>query len=214
LEPTKANQWTRRLTKLSVLIGYGMGTGCAICFGGPYFGNDQKGTDVILMTGASITAISCAIGGATTAYGVWEIRALQRTISTVSSTGKALKVMVPLLAAMAVVLGCCITPFWFGIALIPWVRERAFVFFYGACTPIWIIFHGLGVYELQQLRKRQAAQMRQRQIIPSASSIHKSNTQTNAIADTVAATKQALLSNEQQRHSARRRKRGAAPEIT
>jgi len=55
------------------------------------------------------------------------------------------------------------------------------------------------VYELQQLRKRQAAQMRQRQIIPSTSSIHESNTQTNAIADTVAATKQALLSNVQQR---------------
>jgi hypothetical protein len=55
------------------------------------------------------------------------------------------------------------------------------------------------VYELQQLRKRQAAQMRQRQIIPSTSSSHESNTQTNAIADTVAATKQALLSNEQQR---------------
>ena len=64
---------------------------------------------------------------------------------------------------------------------------------------MWIILHGLGVYELQQLRKRQAAQMRQRQIIPSTSSSHEGNTQTNAIADTVAATKQALLSNEQQR---------------
>jgi hypothetical protein len=90
LETTKANQWTRWLTKLSVLVGYGIGTGCAICMGGLYFGNDQKGTDAILMTGTSIAGIFFLIGAATIAYGVWEIRALQRTISTVSSTGKAL----------------------------------------------------------------------------------------------------------------------------
>jgi hypothetical protein len=38
-----------------------------ICFGGPYFGNDQKGTDAILMTGISIAGTFTAIGGATMA---------------------------------------------------------------------------------------------------------------------------------------------------
>jgi hypothetical protein len=133
------------------------------------------------------------------AYGVWEIRALQKTISTALSTGKALKVMVTLLAAMAVVLGCSLPVFFLSIALIPWVRGRALVFFFVGCAPLWIVYYGLGVYELQQLRKRQAAQMRQRQVTPSASSSHEGNTQTNDIADTVATTKQALLSNKQQR---------------
>jgi hypothetical protein len=124
---------------------------------------------------------------------------LQRTISTVSSTGKALKVLVPLLAALAFLLVCLIPGFFFGIALIPWMRGRAFAVFTGGISPVWIVFYGLGVYELQQLRKRQAAQMHQRQIIPSVANDHEGNTQTSAIANAVAATKQALLSSEKLR---------------
>jgi hypothetical protein len=84
------------------------------------------------MIGLPITGTFIAIGGGTIAYGVWEIRALQRTISTVSSTDKALKVLVPLLAAMAGLFICCMAPFYISIALIPWMRGRAFAFFFSA----------------------------------------------------------------------------------
>jgi len=54
-------------------------------------------------------------------------------------------------------------------------------------------------YELHQLYQRQAAQKQQRQIMPIDANNHNIIAQTTTIADTIAATRQALLDNKQSR---------------
>jgi len=72
--------------------------------------------------------------------------------------------------------------------------------------PTWVlsaIFFLFGVVELHQLHKRQAAEKQQRQIMPTSSNnstdTHNSAAQTSTVADTIAATQQALLSSKQSR---------------
>jgi hypothetical protein len=198
LEPAKAKKWTRKLTDLSVLTGYGAGTGAAICFGGPYFGEDQKNTDTALTTGFVIfSAFLCIAAGAMT-YGLLEIRALQNAIRADSSTAKALKNLVTLFTLMTAFFAflplSCIT-----MAAVPWLLARAGTIFYLANVPLFPFVAGLAVYELHQLHKRQAAQKQQCRITPTSTNGRTTSERTNTITATVAATKQALLSNEQQR---------------
>jgi len=200
LEPANAKKWTRKLAKLSVLVGYGMGIGCGICFGGPHFGQDQKSTDTILRIGCVIFSAFCGLMAGSLAYGVAKIRALQLTISADSSTGKALKKLVPLLtlaAAFFVFLSLAL----FTVAVVPWLLARAntFFLFTVAVAQLFIINGGVVLYELQQLHKRQAAQKRQCQITPTSTNGHTSGERTSIITNMVAATHQALLSNTRQR---------------
>ena len=131
-------------------------------------------------------------------YGLLEIRALQNAIRADSSTAKALKKLVTLFtlltACVAFFALSCIT-----MAAVPWLLARAGTFFYLACVPLFPIFAGLAVYELHQLHKRQAAQKQQCRITPTSTNGRTTSERTNTITATVAATKQALLSNEQQR---------------
>jgi hypothetical protein len=55
------------------------------------------------------------------------------------------------------------------------------------------------VYELQQLSKRKLAQKQQRQILPTSTGTQGSAVQTSAIANTIAATQQALKSSKRSR---------------
>jgi hypothetical protein len=225
-EPAKAKKWTRKLNGLSLLVGYGGGAGLAIVYGGPLLADSQKSTDASLIVGFTCTAVFVVICASSCACGVLEIRTLQHaaqvreassnsgrkkvTIREDLSSGKVLqKKLVLLLVVLTVALGSlgcmCVA-----IVSTPWLRARAFTISVVVCAPLYLLYYGLAVHELQQLQKREAApnlhMLRDRsyrraigQIVPTSTNDYNSNEKTNVIADMVAATKQALLSNEQQR---------------
>jgi hypothetical protein len=163
LEPAKAQAATRRLYEVSLLIICGHGTGNAVAFCGLYFGHDKKSTDTILIAGLVCTGVFAALLSGTIAYSVSRVRTLQSTIRVNSTAGKALKIMVPLLAGLAGLWGCAVAPVCMLLATVPWLRARAGTIFFVLFVPLWPMLGRLGVYELQQLHKRQAAQ-KQRQV--------------------------------------------------
>jgi hypothetical protein len=131
--------------------------------------------------------------------GVLELRAMQKTVSRNSSIGKTLKMLIPVL-----VFGSC-----FGvngvmmilvIAFVPWVRHRAWAFLQFVILNGGISGIMMALYELQQLRKRNALKKQQRQINPLDA--NDDNPPTSIIASTIAATKKALLNQKQVRREA------------
>jgi hypothetical protein len=130
---------------------------------------------------------------------MWELRAVQKTISKGSSTGKTLKNLVPILVALAITIGNAALA-GITIAVTPWLRERGFMVFFLALAPIWPPAYGIALYELQQLQKEKQRRSSIQKIMPMRRKNRiAASERTSAVADTVAATKLALLRNEQQR---------------
>jgi hypothetical protein len=78
---------------------------------------------------------------------------------------------------------------------IPWLRHRAgtvWIFIWMSCPPLALV---MGAYELQQLGKRKSV------VMPASNVGQNRVLQTSTVADTVAATKQALLSGNRQRRN-------------
>jgi hypothetical protein len=117
-------------------------------------------------------------------------------ISADSSTGKTLKKLSPLMLFLAILFGNWAVGFSLIVA-IPWVRHRAGTIWTLLCVSAVAAITPVSAYELQQLGKRQAAQKQQCQIMPTNNS--DSHQTTSAIADTVAATQQALRSGNRTR---------------
>jgi hypothetical protein len=189
LEQAKSNEWTRRLNLLAMFSGGGHGSGMLIVFIGCHFARDQKGTDAALIAGFACTSMTLFVVSSVGLYGYLELRGLQKVISADSSTGKTLKKLSLLVLFTAISVGnwaVCNSL----IVVIPWMRHRAgtlWVLMVASAVPLNIAAY---VYELQQLGKRQAAQKQRCQIKPTDNS--DSHQTTSAIADTVAATQQAL----------------------
>jgi hypothetical protein len=201
LEPAKANRWTRRLQRLSRVVAYGMAAGMCIAFAGSFFARTEENTDAAIMVGVCLLGVSVCPVGVAFVLGVLELRALQKTVSWDSSIGKMLKMCIPVLAIMAVFVFTS-TPLLLAISFVPWMRHRAwallqFTFLNGSMTLIM-----LPLYELQQLRKRNALKQQQRQINPLDAAANDDNPLTSIIASTIVATKQALLSKKQVRREA------------
>jgi hypothetical protein len=90
----------------------------------------------------------------------------------------------------------------FVCVFVPWVHHRAWAVLGFVVESGCLLFPAFGMYELQQLHKRKAMQKQQRQITPLRISSSDPTASTRTIADTVAATKQALQSQKQVRRKA------------
>jgi hypothetical protein len=196
LEQAKSNKWTRRLSLLAFFSGCGHGGGMLIVFIGCHFARDQKGTDAASIAGFACASMTLFVISAAMFNGYLELRGLQKVISADSSTGKTLKKLSPLMLFLAILVGNWAVGFSLIVA-IPWVRHRAGTFWTLMCAAVSPLMTAFSVYELQQLGKRQAAQKQQCQIMPTDNS--DSHQTTSAIADTVAATQQALRSGNRTR---------------
>jgi hypothetical protein len=134
------------------------------------------------------------------ALAVFELRTLQKNISRNSSTGKTLKMLVPMLCFCTVGAGNGGLSL-FAFAFVPWLRHRAWTLFSFLIFLGWTCVFMMGGYELSQLHKRKAMHKQQHQIVP----LHTNTghaTRTSTIASAVAATKQALQSQKQVRREA------------
>jgi hypothetical protein len=201
LNQSKAKDWTRRLSQLS-LAGYLHGGGLLIVYIGSHFAHDQQSSDTAVTVGITCTAIAVGIIAFLCFYACFELRALQKTVSPDSSTGKTLKKIYPIILSGGIVsLNCCLS--FSLIPVVPWLRDRTgtvlLLLWLSTAPPL---FFGC-LHELHQLHKRQAAEKQQRQIMPTSSNnitdTHNSAAQTSTVADTIAATQQALLSSKQSR---------------
>jgi hypothetical protein len=184
------------------LAGYLHGGGFLIVYIGSHFAHDQQSSDIAVTVGSTCAAIAVGILGILFFYASFEMRALLKTVSPDSSTGKTLKKIYPLLVSGGILsLNCCLS--FVLIPVVPWLRDRTgtvWLLLWLACTPL---FFFTCLYELHQLHKRQAAAKQQRQIMPSSSNnitdTHNGAARTSTVADTIAATQQALLSGKQSR---------------
>jgi hypothetical protein len=201
LEQTKSKKWTRRLDLLSKLVGCGHGGGVFIAGIGCYFAHDQKGTDMAVGVGITCIGMALLLASSVLFYGYLELRGLQKLISADSSTGKTLRKLSPLL-----LLGTILVGNWGAVGLlsvaISWLRHRAgtiWIIVGASCPPLW---SSVCAYELQQLGKRKTSQkQQQRQIISTSKDGQKNPLQTRSVADTIAATEQALLSGNRTRRN-------------
>jgi hypothetical protein len=198
LEQHKAKAWTRRLNWLGLIAGYGHGAGCLITCVGCHLARNQKETDAFVAAGFTCMVISLLTFGCTLTYGAVELRGLQKGISAQSSSGKTLKKIFSIIAAIAILfhntsLGMLL------ILSIPWLRHRAGILWIMQWATCVLVLPVISVYELQQLSKRKAAQKHQRQILPTNTGAQGSAVQTSAIANTIAATQQALRSSKRSR---------------
>jgi hypothetical protein len=198
LEQAKSKKWTRRMNLLSK-GGPIHAAGVFIAEIGCHFSHDQKGTDMAVGAGVTWIGITLLVGSSAVFYGYLELRGLQKVISADSSTGKTLRKLSPVLLWAAILVGN-----WAAlellVAAIPWLRHRGGTFFILCVTSVPPLFAMMCAYELQQLGKRKTAQKQQRQIIPTSSGNQKRASQTS-VADTVAATQQALLSSNRLRRT-------------
>jgi hypothetical protein len=201
LEQAKSKKWTRRMTLLSKPVGWGHGGGAFIAAVGCDFARDQKGTDMAVGAGLTVIICSFILASSVLFYGYLELHGLQKVIGADSSTGKALRKLSPFLLYLGIMVGN-----WAAMGLlcvaIPWLRHRAGTIYILLCSSGAPLVTVMCVYELQQLGKRKAAQkQQQRQIISTSKDSQKSALQTSSVADTVAATQQALLSGNRLRRN-------------
>jgi hypothetical protein len=156
LNQSKAKEWTRRLSQLS-LFGYLHGGGFLIVYSGSHFAHDQQSSDTAVAVGTICTAIAVGILAFLVFYGCAEIRALQKTVSPDSSTGKTLKKIYPILGVLGIMaLNGCLS--FSLISVVPWLRDRTgtvLLLVWLAVAPVLFLF---ALHELQQLHKRQAAE--------------------------------------------------------
>jgi hypothetical protein len=194
LEQAKSKKWTRRMNRLTKLVGYGHGGGVFIASIGCHFAHDQKGTDMAVGVGFTCFGMVLIYGSSALFYGYLELRGLQKVVSVDSSTGKALKKLSPMLLLQAIMVGN-----WGAAELlcatIPWLRHRAgtiWILIWFTCPPLAFVMCG---YELQQLGKRKSV------VMPTSNVGQHMALQTSSVADTVAATQQALRSSNRLRRN-------------
>jgi hypothetical protein len=190
LNQSKAKEWTRRLSQLS-LVGYLHGGGFLIVYSGSHFAHDQQSSDTAVAVGITCVAIALSIIAFLILYACFELRALQKTVSPDSSTGKTLKQIYPILGVLGIMaLNGCLS--FSLIPVVPWLRDRAGTIVLLIWLPVTPAFVFLCLHDLQQLRKRQAAKKQLRQIMPASSNnitdTHNGAARTSTVADTIAAT--------------------------
>jgi hypothetical protein len=108
LEQTKSKLWTKKMNRLTRVVGWGHGGGMFIASVGCHFAHDQKGTDMAVGVGITCFGMVLVYGSSVLFYGYLELRGLQKVVGADSSTGKALKKLSPYLlynAIMAVTIG-------------------------------------------------------------------------------------------------------------
>jgi hypothetical protein len=198
LDQSKAKAWTNRLNWVGLVGGFVHGAGALITWVGIHLAHDQKGTDLFVATGFASVAIAMLIVACTMAYGALELRGLQKVISAQSSSGKTLKKLLPIVTSMAILCGNSVVNLLL-VPIVPWLRHRAGIIWILLWATFAPLFHLVLAYELQQLSKRKLAEKNQRQILPTSTDTHERAVQTSAIANTIAATQQALRSSKRSR---------------
>jgi hypothetical protein len=87
LNPAKARQWTRRLRLVSHVLRHGVGSMC-LAFTGCYLAQNEETTDVAIMISYRGYSIGLACWGGAFFLALLDLRALQKTLTPESSTGK------------------------------------------------------------------------------------------------------------------------------
>jgi hypothetical protein len=172
-----------------------------IAFAGSFFARTEENTDAPIMVGLCLLGVSLTPLCVACFWGQSELRALQKTVSRDSSIGKTLKVLIPFLVLL-VVMFMWAAPLMLTVSFVPGERHRAWALMQLTMVNGYIIVNMIPLYELQQLRKRNALKQQQRQINPLDAAADDDNPLTSIIASTIVATKQALLSQKQVRREA------------
>ena len=74
-----------------------------LAFTGCYLAQNEETTDVVIMIGYTGYAIGILCYGGAFFLALLDLRALQKTLTPESSTGKTLKLLVPIIAMIAVI---------------------------------------------------------------------------------------------------------------
>jgi hypothetical protein len=195
LQPEKAHMWIKRLKSLSSVIGVVLGGGMGVAVIAPCYLHDEASIDIVLMVTFTTIAVATGILALFGFLAVADLKALQKTISAESSTGTALKRLVPVLT-MATVVSANFPPNWLIFAFVPWLRHRANTAWLLLAMPLTPMQLVINAYEMYHLHKRQAATQR---ITPTVVSTKRRKTTTRITQqdkEKIAATKYALCTKQ------------------
>jgi hypothetical protein len=203
LEQGKAKRWTEWLGWAALIFGYGVGPfslgGMAV---GAYSAHNERSVHIVLMVGFAIGGSCFGAAGALMGHAVTELRGLLKMIGTQSTTGKMLKTeSIPILIALEGTF-FTVSVFMLVCAFVPWLRHRAGTVLRLGFVVIPLCSTLCAVFELHQLKRRKAAQKQQHQITPTSNTSTRNKSMlSTTIADTIAATKQALHSKQRMRRA-------------
>ena len=128
-----------------------------LVFTGCYLAQNEETTDVVVMTSFTRYSIFILCWGGAFFLALLDLRALQKTLTPESSTGKTLKLLVPIIVMMVGVCANAAGAF-FVCAFVPWLRHRAGIILGLVYLSGWIVVFLMSVIELLVLQKRKAAQ--------------------------------------------------------